>query len=109
MFNFVQDSSIQSKDYTSFSYNPLVILHRSTNRAITPTPSIALTRSREPTLRLSKDNFYIFMLISLIPFIVTTISLKYSYSKLTNTSTLKKIRLKIKIKLFRPLPSSKKI
>ncbi|KAF7670582.1 hypothetical protein GT037_011312, partial [Alternaria burnsii] len=49
----------------------------------------------------------IFALISLILFIVTIISLKYSYSKLTNTSTLKEIRLKIKIKLFRPLSSSK--
>ncbi|KAF7676036.1 hypothetical protein GT037_005541, partial [Alternaria burnsii] len=48
-----------------------------------------------------------FALIGLTPFIVTAISLKYSYSKLTNTSTLKEIRLKIRIKLFRLLPSSK--
>ena len=51
VFNFVQDSSIQSKDYTSFStprditsfyqtcYHTLVLLHRSTNRASTLTLS----------------------------------------------------------------------
>ena len=38
-----------------------MILHRPTNRAITPTPSIALTRSREPTLSLSKDNLHILL------------------------------------------------
>lgn len=57
VFNFVQDSSIQSKDYTSFStprditsfyqtcYHTLVLLHRSTNRASTPTRPTSLTHT----------------------------------------------------------------
>ena len=58
VFNFVQDSSIQSKDYTSFSYNPRDITSIYQLCYHTNPVHRSPLYPREPTLRSSKDNLH---------------------------------------------------